>query len=139
FGEAVDPIERRIDRRGRFLASIVGQDEHDPEVLRQLEWLQLAAVPGRELRSALEEERNVCPELGGKGVKPIAMQRVSCERECGRRVTTSAAEARCDRDSLLDARAPMLLCLRRHFFEGSRDERVVREAGDTVGMSRFEL
>src|SRR5438552_10041225 len=76
FGEAVDPIERRIDRRGRFLASIVGQDEHDPEVLRQLEWLQLAAVPGRELRSALQEERNVCPELGGKGVKPIARQRV---------------------------------------------------------------
>src|SRR5262249_48761020 len=64
--EAVLPVEARIDLRGRLLLLAVRLHKQDGVVLRQVERFEARAVSGRELRSRLEEERDVGAEPRGE-------------------------------------------------------------------------
>src|SRR5581483_4191169 len=56
---AVARVERVVDGAGRRLLRVARQDEHDEEVLRELERREDLAASGGEARTVVEEERNV--------------------------------------------------------------------------------
>src|SRR5207237_3622491 len=49
-------VELRVDVRRRALHHVARKDEQDPVVLRQVERLELAAVPGAEVGTVAEQE-----------------------------------------------------------------------------------
>src|SRR6185295_17984114 len=91
---AVSRVELGEDISRRALHQPARQHEEDPVVLRKLEGLELGAVARPELRSLLQEVRNVCTQLARESLEPInriglRSQRV-CQAQRGRRVGAAA-------------------------------------------------
>src|SRR5204862_2324463 len=107
---------------------------NDPVGWRQGERREERAAAGAGPRAVGEKIRHVRPERGGEVVQLVAWQwlveRLVRESQGGGGVGAAAAEARGDRDLLVDAHAPVpLACgVRGETPQGVADERVAREA-----------
>src|SRR5487761_334035 len=92
-GGAVAKVERGVDGSRRQLLDEARDEEHDPEVLRQVEWLEDTAVPRPELRAVDEEERDVGAEarrdLAQVGVRQWPGERRVREPERGSGIGTA--------------------------------------------------
>src|SRR5579871_134383 len=133
---AVARVEGGVDVRRRALHCVAWEEDNDPEVLRQVERRELAAVAGAELRAVREEERHV-----GTGARRERVQLAGQERfgersvreaECRRGVGAAAAEPGRERDALLDLHPPARLDSgrRRKALEGRPNNGVALEAVD---------
>ena len=79
-GDAVADVEGGVHVGGRCLRRVAREEENDPEVLRQVERLELASVAGAELRAVHEEERDSrrrCERPGGAALRPEAARAAS--------------------------------------------------------------
>ena len=126
-------VERGVDLGCRVFAS---PRKQDPEVLRQVEPLQLAPVARAQLRPVGEEERDVGADSRGNAPEPFWREwigkRLVGEPERGRRVGAAATETGGDRDPLLDPDAPIWLDFGHagELFQRVADERVARKTLD---------
>src|SRR4051812_40857024 len=133
-GHVLPRVEGCVHVGCRRLRGIARQEGDDPEVLRQVERLELAAVPRAELRTVGEEEWDVGSDLRGQAAQLLGRQRLGQhlvgEPKRGRGVGAAAAEPGGDRDLLLDPDAPARLDARTagKLAERRAHERVVREA-----------
>src|SRR5215204_2854028 len=140
--ETVGPaslVEARVDVGGRRLADAVRKHQHDPEILREVERLELRPFARSQLRPVGEKERHVRSEPVRERVELVdgewVPERVVCELQRERSVGTAPSEPGGDRDPLLDSDAPRRgragsLGDRR---DGAADKRVV---GETVDPKR---
>src|SRR5437763_7693433 len=91
----------------------MGEYEHDPVVLRQVERLEVRAVARAELGPGRKERRDVGAERRGERAQRLQRKRsyegLVRESKRGRGVRAAAAEARGDGDALLDPRVPARL------------------------------
>ena len=92
---AVALVECRVDGRGRRLSRAVREDEHDPEVLRQVDRREHRAVAGAEPRPVDEEERDVGADLGRDVVQLLV--RRAARRACRSRAGVRSPRRSCRR------------------------------------------
>src|SRR5439155_18119435 len=127
-------VECGVYLLGRALDHFARQDEHDPVVLGELESFEFATVARAELRSVLQEVRNVRAQRTRKRAQlrcgiGIASQRV-CQPPRGRRVGAAAAQPRGNRKTFLDPRAEARAVAVDHALEGATNERIAGEPSD---------
>ena len=131
LGESLFAGERRVDGRGRALAVAVREEDDNPVVLREVKRLQQRSVAFSQLGPVAEEERDIRAKLRRELVEPLLVERSRQggvgEAEYGSRVRAAAAEARRDRDLLLDLDVPQRCgaCRGREALERSANERVL--------------
>ena len=73
-GGSVTRVEGAVHISGGCLHLVVGQNQHDPEVLREVDRREDGAVARAELGAAPEEERHVGSDRGGKVLEPFAFE-----------------------------------------------------------------